>query len=51
VGSSPYLTPVTVLTRLSTVFTWFLYMFMALRSLKKSSHCDAVDDQFVYVHL
>lgn len=41
----------TVLTRVSTFLTWFLYRLMAFLSLKKSSHCDAVDVQLVYEHL
>ena len=51
VGSAPYWMPVTVLTRVSTVRMWFLYSWMALGSVKKSSQSVAVVVQLVYAHL
>ena len=41
----------TVLTRVRTFCTWFLYSWMTWGSVKKSSHPRAVVVQFVYAHL
>ena len=51
VGSDPYGMPVTVLTRVRMVRMWFLYSWMALGSVKKSSQPVAVVVQLVYAHL
>lgn len=51
VGSDPYGMPVTLLTRVRMVRMWFLYSWMALGSVKKSSQPVAVVVQLVYAHL